>query len=121
MQVVAWVIYLLCIANGSNCVYVEDARITEYVPEMGGANCSEPCDKTASMTPIEYGETAACGPSIPFGTHVYIEDVGWRTCQDRGGLIENDEVDVAVRPSDYLELGINGHRPVVWVFPQEPD
>lgn len=121
IQAVAWVIYLLCVANGSHCEFVQDARITEYVPEMGGANCSEPCDRTASMTPIEYGKTAACGPAIPFGTQVYIENVGWRVCEDRGGLIANDEVDVAVRKTDFMKLGINGCRPVVWVFPDEHD
>lgn len=116
---IAWVIFLFCLANGGNCAYVEEARITEYSPEMGGCNCEEPCDRTASMTPIVYGETAACGPGIPYGTRVYIEDVGWRICQDRGGAIDDDEVDVAVRPEEYLKLGIDGYRPVVWVFPEE--
>jgi len=107
--------------NGGNCLLVEDARVTEYVPELGGTNCSEPCDRTAYMTPIIYGETAACGPDIPYGTEVYIQDVGWRTCQDRGGAIDNDEVDVAVLPEEYLLLGINGYRDVVWVLPEEAD
>lgn len=117
MQVTALVIYLLCVANGVACVYVEDARITEYAPELGGHNCLEPCDRTAFMTPIIYGETAACGPNIPYGTRVYIDRVGWRTCQDRGGAIEDDEVDVAVRPHEYLMRGINGFRSAVWVLP----
>jgi hypothetical protein len=121
-QLIALAIYLLCVANGANCLYVEGARVTEYVPELGGVNCEEPCHLTAFMTPILYGETAACGPSIPYGTRVYIEGVGWRTCQDRGGSIDDDEVDVAVRPSEYLVLGINGYRDVVWLLPdEEPD
>jgi hypothetical protein len=121
MQITALIIFLLCMINGGNCLLVEDARVTEYVPELGGTNCAEPCDRTAYMTPIIYGETAACGPDIPYGTEVYIQDVGWRTCQDRGGSIDNDEVDVAVRPDEYLVLGINGHRDVVWVLPDEVD
>ena len=117
MQYVAWVIYMFCVANGGHCLYLENARVTEYAPEMGGNNCAEPCDRTAYMTPIIYGETAACGPNVPYGTQVYIEYVGWRTCQDRGGAIEDDEVDVAVQPFDYLKMGITGYRPTVWVLP----
>lgn len=116
-QLIALVIYLLCAANGVDCLFVKDAHITEYVPELGGNNCSEPCDMTAFMTPVIYGETAACGPTIPYGTRVYIEGVGWRTCQDRGGAIDDDEVDVAVRPAEYLRLGIGGYRDVVWLLP----
>ena len=117
MQATALIIYLFCVANGATCLYVEDARITEYAPEMGGNNCEEPCDMTAYMTPVLYGETAACGPSIPYGTRVFIDQVGWRICQDRGGAIDDDEVDVAVRPTDYLRRGINGHRSAVWIYP----
>jgi hypothetical protein len=116
-QLIALAIYLLCVANGANCLYVQDAHVTEYVPELGGHNCEEPCNMTAFMTPILYGETAACGPDIPYGTRVFIDSVGWRTCQDRGGAIDNDEVDVAVRAVDYLRLGINGYRDVVWLLP----
>jgi hypothetical protein len=121
MQITALIIFLLCMINGGNCLFVEDARVTEYVPELGGTNCSEPCDRTAYMTPIIYGETVACGPDIPYSTEVYIQDVGWRTCQDHGGAIDNDEVDVAVLPDEYLVLGISGYRDVVWVLPDEVD
>jgi 3D (Asp-Asp-Asp) domain-containing protein len=116
-QLIALAIYLLCVANGANCLYVQDAHVTEYVPELGGHNCEEPCNMTAFGTPILYGETAACGPNIAYGTRVFIDGVGWRTCQDRGGAIDDDEVDVAVRPAEYLRLGINGYRDVVWLLP----
>lgn len=118
---VAWVIYLVCIANGGKCNFVADAHVTEYAPEMGGENCEEPCDQTAYMTPVIYGETAACGPNIPFGTQIYIQDVGWRICQDHGGAIEDDEVDVAVREEDLLKYGISGYHDVVWIFPQNEE
>jgi 3D (Asp-Asp-Asp) domain-containing protein len=121
MQLAALMIYLFCLVNGGNCLYVEDARVTEYVPELGGTNCEEPCDLTAYMTPVIYGETAACGPNIPYGTQVFIEDVGWRTCQDRGGAIDDDEIDVAVPPDEYLVSGISAHRTVVWVLPADAD
>ena len=120
-QLIAWAIYLFCLANGGACTFVADAHVTEYAPEMGGHNCEEPCDKTAYLTPVIYGETAACGPNIPFGTRVYIEDVGWRTCQDHGGAIDDDEVDVAVEEEDYLLYGISGYHDVVWLFPMDQD
>jgi hypothetical protein len=121
MQVTALIIYVLCLLNGGQCLLVEDAHVTEYVPEFGGENCEDPCDRTAYMTPVIYGETVACGPDIPYGTQVYIQGVGWRVCQDRGGAIDNDEVDVAVEPDDYLIWGISGYRDVVWVLPAEED
>ena len=121
MQLIALAFYLFCIASGGQCMYVENAHVTEYAPELGGHNCQEPCDLTAFMTPLIYGETAACGPSIPYGTRVYIEGVGWRTCQDRGGAIDDDEVDIAVLPEDYLQFGFSGHRDVVWILPAGGD
>jgi 3D (Asp-Asp-Asp) domain-containing protein len=121
MQTSILIVLLFCVANGGSCRFVEDARVTEYAPELGGTNCQEPCHLTAYMTPVVYGETAACGPGIPYGTQVFIEGVGRRICQDRGGAIDDDEVDVAVRPEDYMRWGINGHRAVVWVFPQNAD
>ena len=117
MQLAVLIRYLLCVVSGGECLYVEDAHVTEYVPELGGLNCEEPCDKTAYMTPVIYGETVACGPDIPYATRVYIQGVGWRVCQDRGGAIENNEIDVAVRPEEYLIMGYSGYRKVVWVLP----
>ena len=115
---VALVIYLLCLAaHPGQCVYEPAARVTEYVPAFGGINCEEPCNITASMLPVTYGLTAACGPNVPFGTLLYIESAGWRTCHDRGGAIDDDEVDVAVEPAQYFHLGINGRHPVVWIYP----
>ncbi len=113
----AALILVFCIVTGGHCLHELAARVTEYVPEWGGHNCMEPCDLTASMTPVVPGVTAACGPGIPFGTRVFIEDVGWRTCQDRGGAIDNDEIDVAVEPGDYMRLGINRSHAVTWVLP----
>lgn len=118
-QVTAMVIYLFCLANGGHCAFVDAAHVTEYSPEMGGINCQEPCNLTGYLTPIEYGVTAACGRNMPYGTRVFIDDVGWRTCQDHGGAIDDDEVDVAVRPKDYLKAGISGYHDVVWLFPVE--
>ena len=116
----ALAIFLLCwMTQSADCAFVPAAHVTEYVPEWGGLNCEEPCDRTAYMEPIIYGTTAACGLNIPYGTRVYIENVGWRTCMDHGGAIDDDEVDVAVLPADYLQFGISGYHDVVWVMPPE--
>jgi len=116
MSITALAIYLVCIMTGGTCLFAEGAHVTEYAPLMGGINCQEPCELTASMTPVLYGTTAACGPGIPFGTRVFVDQVGWRTCLDRGGAIEDDEVDVAVLPAEYLQRGISGYHDVVWVM-----
>ena len=115
---VALLIFLFCsIAQPGRCIYQPAARVTEYVPALGGINCQEPCDITASMLPVTIGVTAACGPAVPFGTLVYIEPAGWRTCHDRGTAIDDDDVDVAVEPDAYLQHGIDGYHPVVWIYP----
>jgi len=49
---------------------------------------------TASGVPVEEGVTVACPKSIPFGTKIFIEGVGERVCQDRGGAITEGHVDV---------------------------
>ena len=112
------ILFALCLLFGGRCTYHPAARMTEYVPAAGGINCMEPCNITASMEPVQYGLTAACGPNIPFHTRVYTKATGWRTCHDRGGLIGDDEVDVAVLPADYLQHGFDGQHPTLWVLPR---
>lgn len=51
---------------------------------------------TASGEKVVPGETAAAGPNIPFGTRIYVEGMGWRTVNDRGRLIEPNDIDLAV-------------------------
>ena len=117
MTSVAWVIYTICLMSGGDCLYQEQARITEYVPSRGGHNCMEPCHLTGYMLPVVYGHTAACGPNIPGGTPVYMEGVGWRSCEDHGGAITDIRVDIASPeyPSiDYYILG--GWRDTVWIL-----
>jgi len=111
----ALIIYLFCIMSGGSCVYEEEAHVTTYAPEFGDAlNCMEPCDITASGLEVDYGRTIACGPSIPFGTKVYIDGWGWRTCDDRGGAINDDEIDIAVRAVDFNYW--SGNVGVVWIM-----
>lgn len=110
----ARILFLICLISGGSCLFVPAAHITEYAPELGGINCLAPCDLTAYLEPIRYGETAACGPSIPYGTQVYIESVGWRTCLDRGGAIDDQEVDIATHPDDLYTQ--SGYYDTVWIL-----
>jgi len=111
----ALLIFLFCFVTGSGCIFVPDANVTVYAPELGGINCEAPCDLTAYSLPLEYGIGAACGPSIRYGTKVYIESIGWRVCNDHGGAIDDDEVDVLIRASEYPSW-MSGERNVVWLF-----
>ena len=132
--VTAIAIYFWCLSMGLTCQYIEEARITHYCPPLGGINCSEPCDLTAYMEPLNYGWTAACGLDLPYGTRIFMDGVGWRTCADHGGAITNVRVDVAIPPEECvwveytkrdgtLDLWCNhwvmGYRDTVWVYPSE--
>jgi hypothetical protein len=116
--IAALIFYALALVQGQPAAMVGDARVTSYVPEHGGVNCMEPCDKTAFMSEIEYGVTAACGPSWPWNTRVVVF-TPWRTyefrCQDRGGGITDDRVDVAMTPDQHDRLPLYGNWPVVWI------
>ncbi len=62
-------------------------------------------------------QTAACGPDLPFGTHLYIDGVGWRICQDRGGEITEGFVDLWFSTEDEAwEFG-RSTRAVIVVSP----
>ncbi|MBW3699362.1 hypothetical protein C2U27_03615 [Bacillus aerophilus] len=52
--------------------------------------------KTASGVTTKQGITIACPPYMKFGTKLYIEDVGLRVCQDRGGDIKGNRLDVFI-------------------------
>ena len=50
--------------------------------------------------------TVAMNKSIPFGTKVYIEGVGERVVQDRGGSIKGNKIDIFFdNHSDALKFG----------------
>jgi 3D (Asp-Asp-Asp) domain-containing protein len=61
---------------------------------------------TASGTKAKVGRTIAAGPSVPFGTKVFIPGFGWRVVEDRGGAIGDDDIDVLVSTrAEAFELG----------------
>lgn len=49
---------------------------------------------TSSGLKVEEGRTIACPPEFPFGAKIYIEGVGERRCEDRGGAIKGNHVDI---------------------------
>ncbi|MCY7500184.1 3D domain-containing protein [Bacillus pumilus] len=51
---------------------------------------------TASGVTTKQGITIACPSYMKFGTKLYIEDVGLRVCQDRGGDIKGNRLDVFI-------------------------
>jgi 3D (Asp-Asp-Asp) domain-containing protein len=66
--------------------------ITAYCP------CVKCCGKsdgiTASGVKAVEGVTVAMNKSIPFGTKIYIDGVGERIVQDRGGAIKGNKIDL---------------------------
>nr|WP_142352279.1 3D domain-containing protein [Bacillus pumilus] len=51
---------------------------------------------TASGVSTKQGITIACPPYMAFGTKLYIESVGIRVCQDRGGDIKGNRLDLFI-------------------------
>lgn len=62
---------------------------------------------TASGRNVMPGLTAACPEWLPLGTAIYIEGLGLRICEDRGGAIDGWRIDVAFgTPEEALEYGV---------------
>lgn len=97
--------------------YLGTYKITYYCDERTNHICGG-SGVTASGAPTEVGTTIAVDPSvIPYGTEVYIEGIGHRTAQDRGGAVNNKHIDVLVQTHDEaLTLGTTYKD--VWVIVQ---
>lgn len=77
--------------------YVGEFHTTAYCTEKRKHICGEGHGITASGQPIQAGVTVAADPKIfPYGTILYIEDVGIRIVQDKGAAIKDKHLDVAV-------------------------
>ncbi len=79
---------------------ITEAEVTMYAPldpaaVDGWDYCGDP-NITASGARVEIGVTVAAGPSIPFGTVVLVQGMGMFEVQDRGGLIRDGCLDIAV-------------------------
>lgn len=49
---------------------------------------------TASGEPVHEGGVAVDRRVIPFGTRIYIENVGWRVANDTGGSVRGNRLDI---------------------------
>jgi len=72
-----------------------------------GKNAGDPdYGITSSGVRTQAGVTIACPPEIPSGTQLEIESIGVRTCQDIGGAIKGNHIDVYVESeSEAMRLG----------------
>ena len=79
---------------------VDEFTVTAYAPmdprAVEGMCYSDDPNVTASGLPPIPGETVAAGPGIPFGSRVWINGIGVRTVNDRGGRIHDRAIDIVV-------------------------
>lgn len=77
-----------------------DPRAVEGMCYSGDPNI------TASGERLEIGSTIAASRDIPFGTKIYIAGYGWREVHDRGGMITEGKIDIAVATrEEAFEIG----------------
>lgn len=62
---------------------------------------AEECDNdlgiTSSGIKVQENRTIACPPEFPFGAKMQIEGMGVYTCEDRGGAIKGNHIDIYVK------------------------
>lgn len=80
---------------------VQEAPAMRYLGRYkitGYDTCAKCCGKTdgvtASGTQATVGRTCAASKDLPFGTRLYIEGIGERIVEDRGGGVKGDHIDV---------------------------
>ena len=56
--------------------------------------CGKSDGITASGLKVKERETIACPPQFPMGTKIKIEGMGTYICQDRGGAIKGNHIDI---------------------------
>lgn len=91
--------------------YLGNYDITFYCP------CKKCCGKTdgitATGTKATEGRTIGVNPKvIPYGSQVYIEDMGWYVAEDTGGGIRNNHIDVFMSSHDRALKAGRVHRGV---------
>ncbi|TAK96533.1 hypothetical protein EPO05_01575 [Patescibacteria group bacterium] len=58
--------------------------------------CGKSDGITSSGVKVKKERTLACPPNFAFGTKIQIEGVGVRVCEDRGGAIKGNHIDIYV-------------------------
>lgn len=78
---------------------IEQMEATGYSPSDGikGMDYIGDRNVTASGGKPIPGETIAAGPSVPFGTKMYIQDLGFRAVNDRGSAIGDNHIDIVFK------------------------
>ena len=94
--------------------YCGEFEITYY------DSCYKCCGKTngitASGAKVQEGITVAADTSIfPMGSKIYIEGIGWRTVQDRGGAIKGNKLDIYIPDCRNSPMPYNKQKLNVWV------
>lgn len=95
---------------------VKTFRVTAYTLDDPGMRpkTSPYYGQAASGVYAQEGVTVACGPEYPFGTVFLIEGIGPRVCQDRGGAIDDGDLDIYFRDREKaLRFGVQDLRAVV--------
>lgn len=97
---------------------IEEMNVTMYAPlddeAIAGRCFSGDPNITASGQQVAVGHTAAAGSNLEFGTKIWIEGIGWRVVQDRGGAIGAGDIDVAVHCLDKaMKFGRQQRRVIV--------
>lgn len=101
-------------------IYLEEAgtfMCTAYCTEQYQHICGEGHGITASGQPIQADVTVAADQTLlPYGTVIYIKDVGIRIVQDRGAGVQGNHLDVAVDTHENALAwsGYGEHR--VWII-----
>lgn len=101
-------------------IYLEEAgtfMCTAYCTEQYQHICGEGHGITASGQPIQADVTVAADQTLlPYGTVIYIEDVGIRIVQDRGAGVQGNHLDVVVDTHENALAwsGYGEHR--VWII-----
>lgn len=87
-----WVTPEAPVKDREGMTYLGWYRITGY--DTCIACCGKTDGITASGTNASVGRTCAAARNLPFGTVIYIEGIGYRTVEDRGGGVNGNHIDV---------------------------
>lgn len=96
-------------------VYLGKFRLTHYCDERYNHLCGGN-GVTASGTQTSVGRTVAVDPKkIPYGTKMYIEGYGWRTAEDCGSAVKNNQIDILVNTHEQA-LSLGTKTGGVWIL-----
>lgn len=92
-------------------VYLGSFKVTGY--DICVRCCGNTKGITASGTTATVGRTCAAPAGIPFGTRLYIDGIGERIVEDRGGAVKGNKLDILCEDHEAC-YAITGTRDV-WI------